>query len=128
MASRGPNRAEIAAFLEGQPPSLTYSALAAALAARFGGAAWGEAKIRAFFLKSRAAGRGRVAQDAAVRAFVLDRIGRQNGDAILAGLRAAFPAERVPSRSALYRFMNQETARHALKRSRRSAVSAKSGK
>lgn len=117
MTMREPIEAEMIAFLDAQPRTLTYSALAAALADRFGqGLAWDAARIRAYFLEARRMGRARVARDVEVRAFILDRLGRLDGGEILAELRRTFPAARVPSRTALYRFL----AEH-----RKAAVSAK---
>jgi hypothetical protein len=106
MTVREPIEAEMIAFLDAQPRTLTYSALAAALAERFGqGIAWNADAIRAYFLSAKRTGRARVARDGEVRAFIKDRIGRLDGGEILAELRAAFPAARVPSRTALYRFI-----------------------
>jgi Arc/MetJ family transcription regulator len=127
MATREPMQAEIAAFLEAQPRMLTYSALADALAARFGAAAWDAETIRAFFLRSDrlTVGRAQISRDPEIRAFIRDRIGRQRGEEILAALRAAFPADRVPSRSSLYRFLQAEACgRRPVNRARRAKLSS----
>ena len=106
MTVREPIAAEMIAFLDAQPRTLTYSALAAALAERFGqGIAWDAEAIRAYFLRARRISRARIGRDAEVRAFIMDRLGRLDGGEVLAELRRTFPASRVPSRTALYRFL-----------------------
>jgi hypothetical protein len=117
MTVRGPIEAEMIAFLDAQPRTMTYSALAAELTARFGAdVAWDAAAIRAYCIKARRIGRAKVARDPALRDFIMDRLGRMDGGEILAELRRTFPAGRVPSRTALYRFIvtaRAETAREA---------------
>lgn len=104
--------AELIAFLETQPRSMTYSDLSALMAEKFGATvAWDAAAIRQHFLRKPAAGRPGFARDPEVRAYILDRIWRLTGKEILDGLRTTFPDRKLPSKSSLYRWIAAERAR-----------------
>lgn len=101
---------EIAAFLRAQPRELPYSDLAAACAARFGHDAAPDAEaIRLWWLAEPGRpSRTKIARDATVYAFIRDLVGRRSPAEIMECLRERFPAHRIPSRSALYRFVADE--------------------
>lgn len=121
MAQPDPHAdAELIAWLDRQAAPATFSGLAAACAARFGAArAWDTKAIRYWWLTTRRSPSARGAPsrceaDRDIARFIRDRIGICSGDALLADLRLNFPADRVPSRSSLYRFLKREM--HRLRR------------
>ncbi len=100
--------ADIVAFIEAQQRETPYSLLAKLVQEQFGEArAVDEMTLRAWWLVHHsAAARSRICRDAQVRAFILDLAGRLTGDEIAHAVAKAFPVERRPSRSALYRFLS----------------------
>lgn len=111
---------EIVAFILKQPADWGYGRLAGACRATFGAGAPDAAAIRAWWIASGRAvlPRDRISRDPEVADFVRDLAGRLPGDDILAALRERFPAKRLPSRSALYRFLERETRPPAAARQR----------
>jgi hypothetical protein len=97
---------DVAAFIEGLPPSWSYSQLADACRARFGADAAPDADaIRAWWVSRAGASgaRSHIARDAEVAGMIRDLAGRLPPAAILAELRQRFPAHRIPRRSTFYR-------------------------
>jgi len=101
---------EVAAFIRAQPRELPYSALAAACREVFGPDLAPDADtIRQWWLREGgAAPRGKIGRDPEVAAAIRDHLGRLSPPAIMEVLRARFAPERLPSRSALYRFVERE--------------------
>jgi hypothetical protein len=104
---------EVAEWIEAQPRDLTHSELAAGCAERFGPErVWDADTICDYWLgKHPVPPRTWIDRDPGVTAFLRDRIGRQTLDAIVAQCREQFPAKRVPSRSALHRWISRERMR-----------------
>lgn len=101
---------EVAAFIRAQPRALPYSALAAACREAFGPERAPDADtIRQWWLReSGAAPRGKIGRDPEIVDAIRDHLGRLNPTEIMEALRARFAPERLPSRSALYRFVERE--------------------
>ncbi len=119
MASDPPFDADVAAWVEAQPRQFTYSELAAACLSQFGPErAWDAAKLRRYWHARPREGRvSPIERDTELLAFLRDREGRLTGPDLLAQCAEHFPAERVPSRSALYRWISRARARRSLAQS-----------
>jgi hypothetical protein len=96
---------EVRAFLERLPRHLTYSERSRACIRRFGARrAWSAEEIRAWRIEQHPVGRrSPIDADPEIRGFLLDRLGLIDvPDIHESGLRRF--GERMPSRSAIYRF------------------------
>ncbi len=104
---------EIRAFVAAQPHRATYSEIAAALRGRFGARAWSAEEIRRHcIMQRRAVGyQGTLANNPAMATFIRDRMDRLKMSEIVDACEAAFPGCRIPSRSAVHRFIQAERER-----------------
>lgn len=119
MAQPDPIPEPIGDFIRRQPQGWGYSRLAEACQKHFGPAAPDAEAIRSWWL---AQGdmpdpRARILNDLEVAALIRDHAGRLPPRLILAKLRAAFPTERVPGRSSLYRHISSLLSKDALENS-----------
>lgn len=106
---------KVAVFIRDLPSDWGYARLAEACRAAFGEAAPDADAIRAWWLTE---GRptwapGRLRHDAEVAAAIRDLAGRRTAADILREIRARFPAARVPSRTAFYRYHARICTDHA---------------
>ncbi len=99
---------DIVAFIEAQPRELPYSRLAQLILQQFGPTrAVDETKLREWWCTHhRAFARSRIGRDRDVQAFILDLAGRVSGKQIADKLAESFAADRLPSRTGLYRFLS----------------------
>jgi hypothetical protein len=113
VPSDSPCDAEVAAWVKAQPRQLTFSELAAACRAQFGPErAWDAETLRRYWHSTpRPRHPSPIERDAELLAFLRDREGRLTGDELLSECAGHFPAGRVPSRSALYRWTSRERTR-----------------
>jgi hypothetical protein len=101
---------EIVAWIERQQRQLPFTELALACLQCFGhDRAWSVEQIREYWLAAHPVIlRSPIDRDAELLAFLRDRFRRLTGPDMLVACRAHFPASRVPSRSALNRWLNRE--------------------
>jgi hypothetical protein len=111
---------DVAAWIDAQPRQMTYSALAMACLERFGAAlAWDADRIRDYWESAHPVlGRSPIDRDGEIVAFLRERMGRVTVDELRAECRTHFAADRVPSRSALHRWILRERARRRTMRAR----------
>ncbi len=102
---------EIASWLVMQPRNIPFPVLASQCADRFGGAAWGEDRIRSFILRlSDKTRRPRaVSGNPEMVAFINERIGTMPYAKLAEECRARYGQE-APSKSALHRHRQRMAA------------------
>jgi hypothetical protein len=96
-----------------QPRRLTYSELAAACLRQFGPErTWNAETLRRYWHdRHRIMKQSPIENDGEVLAFLRERAGRLSVAEILTECRARYAADRVPSRSATYRWLSRERRR-----------------
>lgn len=120
---------EVAAFIRAQPRSWGYARLAQACRAAFGDDAPDAETIRSWWLEhGRVANpHSRLSRDREIADAVRDIAGRVTVADIMRALGDRFPAERRPSRSALYRYVGTILRPAAPSRDHRAAGNALNG-
>jgi hypothetical protein len=103
------------AWIERQPRQLTYTELAGRCLDHFGpDRAWTVDHIRTYWQSAhQTMARLPIERDGELLAFLQDRVGRATVDEMLAQCRARFTPDRVPSRSAIGRWLSRERTRCA---------------
>lgn len=98
---------EVAAFIRTQPREWGYARLAEACRATFGDGAPDAEAIRTWWLEHGRLGapHSRLSRDPAMAEAVRDLAGRVTVAEIMRALVECFPAERIPPRTTLYRYV-----------------------
>ncbi len=105
----------VVAWVEAQPRHLTYSELAAACLQVFGPArAWNAERLRRYWQQHHPTlTQSLIDRDPEIVSFLRERVGRISVDQMLEQCRAFYSRDRVPSRSAVYRWVQREREREA---------------
>lgn len=110
--------AEIIAWVDAQPRHVTYSDLAGACLRAFGPERAWDAEMLRYYWQGKCLGtkRSPIDLDTEMLAFLRDHIDRWTIADMLKLCQARFTPERVPSRSALYRWVSRERVHRARQR------------
>lgn len=113
MDTSADHDAQIAAWVDAQPRQLTFTELAAACRAAFGPEhAWDADRLRRYWHTAhQVMTRSPIERDAELLAFLRERMGRLTVAELLRECSTRYAAGRVPSRSALYRWISRERSR-----------------